>query len=268
MKRVLLILLAFAPVAFLQAQVCEPNPVFTDTTGVFPIPKVDSIPGSGITECAVIGEPYNFTLTIVVGDSLTLPILGRRPLDKVTVTNVTGFPAGITYACEPGNCIFEESSNGCAVLTGTALASNAPGDYQLTVFVTIKFADPQFPQSVDVTFPGSAAPGEYILRLLATNTEECGLVSSTKTLNEQVSVSISPNPTTGPVQVNINADVAGDFKLRVVDLLGQAVHHQAVAIQTGSNQVSFDGSSLANGLYIVVLENELGAISQKLRIQH
>ena len=269
MKKVLFTLLAFLPIAFLAAQQCEPDPFYADSTGVYPLPKSDTNPDGGITECAVIGEPYSFVFTVAVGDSITVDLLGSPvtlPLDSVVVNEVAGLPDGINYVCEPSNCSFPKNSLGCALLTGTPLSSVTPQDYPLVITGTAYF--PVFPSTFVIEFPGQFFPGEYILRVLANNTEVCGLVPTKEVLADKVSMTINPNPVSGLSQIEINSDVFGDFDLQIVDLLGKEAHHENVNLTTGKNRVAFDGSGLSNGLYILVLENELGKVSQKILIQH
>lgn len=263
MKKVLLTLLAILPLALLNAQTCEPDQAYADSTGVYPLPS------AGISECAVVGEPYEFRFTVAVGDSISVPLLGSTvtlPIDSVVVNSVAGLPAGINYVCDPGSCSFPANSLGCATLTGTPLSSVAPGDYPLTITGTAYF--PVFPSTFEITFPGDFFPGEYILRVLANSSEDCGLVSSNEELKEKVSLSVSPNPTAGPFNLNINAGLSGNFHLRVVDFLGKSVHQSTVNLVNGENRIAFDGSAFSNGLYILVLENELGKVSQKVLIQH
>lgn len=269
MKKVLLTLLAFMPVALLSAQICNPNPDYADSTGVFPMPFSAANPSGGITECAIIDEPFEFVFTVAVGDSITVNFLGqelRLALDSVVVNSVEGLPLGLNYACAPGNCAFPKNSLGCAVINGTPVSSNTPGDYPLVIKGTVFF--PGFPFEQDVDFPGDQFPGEYTLQLLPDGMTDCTVTSTNEQLAEKVNLSLSPNPSAGPIQIEINADIFGEFNLRVVDLLGNVVHKQALDISLGNNRVSFDGSALSNGLFIVVLENELGTISQKLLIQH
>ena len=56
--------------------------------------------------------------------------------------------------------------------------------------------------------------------------------------------------------------------MHVVDLLGKCIEQRQVSIFGGENTVDFDASSLANGLYLVQLQNENGFVSQKLAVQH
>ena len=269
MKKVLLLFMAVLPLSVLSAQNCMPDTTIQDTTGVFPGPFdiENPSPDDGINECAVIGENFEFVFTIAVGDSITIPGTAPQSLDKIVLTEINNLPEGINYLCEPDDCTFEKNSLGCAVLTGTPTANNTVGDFELEIKVNVFVGG--LPFGIPVTFPDEdLAPGVFSLKLLADANEPCDVVATNEQLADKVQVTMQPNPTTGPVNIKINADVSGGFNLHVVDLLGQSVHGEAVRVNQGFNEFSFDGSHLPHGLYFVVLENELGRVAQKMTIQH
>lgn len=271
MKRILPILFTvFGFSAFLQAQTCQPDPAYTDSTGVFPMPYDATVnPDGGIKECAYIGQPFEYSFTVGVGDSISVVFGGfplSLPLDSVVVVSVAGLPVGLSYACDQPGCKFLKNSLGCALIYGTPTSANMPGDYQLVI--TGKAYFPTFPFEFEIQFPGSFFPGEYRLRLLQNSTDPCDLVSSHESLQEKVNVSVNPNPASGATQLNIHSRVDGNFTFRVVDLLGQVIEQRIVGLFSGENRIDFDGSHLPNGLYLIQLQNELGLVTQKLTIQH
>lgn len=268
MKKVLLTFLAILPLAFLSAQNCTPDPAYQDSTGVFPMPYDANNPaaGGGINECAVIGQDFEFPFTVAVGDSISIP-QGAFKLDKIIVTSVNNLPTGINYLCEPTDCTFEDNTIGCIVLKGVPVASNTAGNYELEINVTIFVQG--FPIGLPFTFPDpNLAPGNYTLQLLANANDPCDAVATEERLADQIKMSVQPNPSAGPIAVNVNANIFGKFDFQVVDLLGKSVHREAVRISEGQNYIDFDGSFLPNGLYILVLENEMGKVAQKMTIQH
>lgn len=272
MKKVLLTLLMCVPVLFLSAQNCTPDPAFQDSTGVFPMPYDPMVsPDGGINECAVIGESYEFSFTVGVGDSLTIDLQGNEltlELEKITINNVSGLPIGMAVVYEPQSAVYPANSIGCAKLTGIPTSDNSPGDYDLIISATVSFVNPFIPDQ-NVTFPDeNFAPGKYTLKLLADAGDFCDAVSTKESLADKVYLTINPNPTVGPSTIEVNSKTAGDFDLHVIGLLGQSVHRESIRINEGQNNFDFDGSFLPNGLYILVLENELGRIAQKMTIQH
>ncbi len=273
MKKVLLTFLACLPVVFLSAQNCMADSTYQDTTGVFPMPfdADNPSPDDGINECAIIGENFEFVFTVAVGDSITIPFGGMSQtlaLDKIVVVDVQNLPVGINYLCEPTNCTFEDNSLGCVVLTGIPTAANTPMNYELEIKVNVFIKG--FAVGIPFTFPDpDLAPGVFSLQLLASANEPCDVaVSTSEELADKVQMTTQPNPTAGPVYVNFQSTVSGEFNLHVMDLFGHAVHREKVTLQQGQNSFSYDGTHLPNGLYLLVLENELGRVAQKMTIQH
>ncbi|MBK8955767.1 MAG: T9SS type A sorting domain-containing protein [Saprospiraceae bacterium] len=182
----------------IDAQACLPDSTLKDSSaGVFPRPITPENPNGGITKKACINKPYEFTLTVVVPDTVQIPILpAPLPLEKVaidTANAISNLPVGISYSCNPPNCIFKKNELGCLILNGTPTDVNTPGDYKpiiklkLTVNVGVPF-------DYTTEYPGPAFPGEYILQLQAEN--DCA--SAAKNFS-QFKNSWYPNPLTGNI---------------------------------------------------------------------
>ena len=270
MKKLLLTILACLPIALLSAQNCEADPAYQDSTGVFPMPfdADNPSPDDGINQCAVIEENFEFVFTVGVGDSITIPGSPQSAaLNRVEVLNVLNLPDGINYLCEPTDCVFEKNTIGCVKLTGIPVASNTPMAYELEINVNVFLEGLAFP--IPLTFPDEElAPGIYSLQLLANASDPCDVVSTKEQLSDKVQMNIQPNPSSGPFKLEINSEVFGKFNLHVMDLLGQSIHQEVVTIQQGWNSIFYEGNHLTNGIYILVLENELGQIAQKMTVQH
>ncbi|MEZ4961564.1 MAG: T9SS type A sorting domain-containing protein [Saprospiraceae bacterium] len=266
MKRLLPCLLALFSCSILSAQFCTPDPAYMDSTGVFPMPYHPTVnPSGGINECAYVGEPYEFVFTIGVGDTLTYQG-AKFGLVKVRVDNVLNLPSGLAYACEPGGCEFLKNTIGCAKIYGTSNA--APGDYQLEIKATV-FTSGFPPVIPNITFPNAdIAPGEYKLQLLPDHNTACTAVATREILSDKMKIETSPNPASGQLNIDISAEIAGEFNFKVLDLTGKTAHQEKVAIFKGSNRISLDGSRLPNGIYLAFLESVAGIISKKFTIQH
>ncbi len=267
MKQLVLTFLLLIPMSIMHAQVCEADMSYADSSaGVYPLPyDADLNPGGGITECAVIGKFYQFDFTIVIGDTLTVGGFSF-PLDSIIVSAVEGLPQGISFSCKPSNCHYLKNTIGCAAIYGTATGANPIGDYELKIKGSAFINGSSLPLPLE--FPNaSLAPGKYIVRLLASDTEPCNL-TAVNTLEKQVSIRTMPNPTNGYALIDIASETAGNFNFRVVDLLGNVVESRQVQIFNGKNQLEFDGSHLPNGMYLLMLQNEKGYVTQKLTIQH
>lgn len=264
----LLLSLAFCACAIsLFSQDCEPDMSYADSTaGVYPKPyDAATNPTGGITDCAVIGQPFNFNLTIVINDTLNLGTFAFG-LDSIIITQVLGLPQGLTYSCDPSNCHYLRNTINCAAIYGTPTAANAPGDYDMTIKGSAFVNGSSLPLPLE--FPNAQlAPGKYTIHVNANASDPCG-TTGTHNLEGKVSISTSPNPTSGPTQIKINSQINGLFELRVLDLLGQQHSQRTVSISSGENTVDFDASQFANGLYLVQMHNETGFVSQKIVVQH
>lgn len=85
--------------------------------------------------------------------------------------------------------------------------------------------------------------------IVTSNSIHTGIASPSSVLG----VSIYPNPTTGMVNMDINADEAKDAAISVSDLLGQKIMSKPVSLHAGYNreQLSLEGS--AAGVYVIQL---------------
>ena len=57
-----------------------------------------------------------------------------------------------------------------------------------------------------------------------------------------------------------------DLIFRVFDLVGNEVHREVISINEGLNNHEFDGSRLANGIYMYTLEKDGALVSDKMII--
>lgn len=242
---------------------CVPNELYRDSAiGVYPPPLSDSRPDGGITEDACINSGYEFILTFKVPDNLS-----GISLDSIVIEPdgaVNGLPIGLGYDCNPSNCVFTpDDTLACLVILGTATDANALGDYDLTIETKIYTSL----GSQDLTFPNSTIPGadgEYTLTLLAENDPNCFIVGTDDYITKNIRVTNSPNPFSTITNIEIYSNIDERLDFQVFDLLGNVVHRSVVEVLEGSNNVEFDGTHLANGIYTFSLSNGLGAISRKI----
>ncbi|MBT5426118.1 MAG: T9SS type A sorting domain-containing protein, partial [Bacteroidetes bacterium] len=73
---------------------------------------------------------------------------------------------------------------------------------------------------------------------------------------------VYPNPSQGIFNIKINLLQGSEFKLDVVNSLGQAVIHKSLNTQAGSLNEQLDLSSLADGLYYLFAITPEGGIAQ------
>lgn len=81
--------------------------------------------------------------------------------------------------------------------------------------------------------------------------------------NENISLEVYPNPTSGKFNLNINAIDMRDAELQVIDIVGKVVYSQEVNI-TGSHIFTLDISDNPGGIYFVQIKNDTQSISKKV----
>lgn len=199
MKQILLLFFAL-PFLFtsfqLNGQDCEPDPFYADSSaGIYPAPITDENPNGGIDEPACIGSYYEYTLTVIIPDSITVDIFGTEldleiiSADVPTEGAIQGLPPGINYLCSPSDCVMQALTSGCLLLFGTVPQGTSPGDYDLSLELNITFEG--FGRQT-FEFPSSTFPGEYFLTVRESNHPECMTTSVSRPQNNEPL--IYPNP--------------------------------------------------------------------------
>ena len=250
--------------ASLSAQVlCEPDPTIMDTIGVFPPPyEAELSPDGGITTEACIGEPFEFVLTAIIGDTLDF---GGAPivLDSLIIRSVDGLPAGLEIGCNTNNCtVTAQDSSACLVIFGTPDESNEAGVYPLVLNATIFSGF----LNLDLTFPNAAlAPGTYDLTLNAA--EECETSNVRELSSVGMNLAFTPNPMSAYGEMVVEVETAGQYDYVVYNLLGQAVHQEQLRLQTGENRHSVNVQSLPKGVYLHTIQNGNKRITKRLIVK-
>lgn len=262
----ILIFLLTAAVSF--GQMCEPNEMYADSTsGVYPAPyDPDVSPDGGIKECAIIGQPFSFDFTIVVGDTITFGAFSF-PLDSIKINEVQGLPEGLNYICNPPTCTFEKNTLSCANLFGTPTSANTPGEYQLTIVgaAFVNGSSLPFP----ISFPDdNLAPGSYAINVLADDTTPCPVSAVSESFRGLMSMELMPNPASQEATLEISSIFTGNFELRVLDLLGRTVHRESVEVLAGKQRLQINCADFSEGMHLVFLSNHEGYLTQKLMVQH
>ncbi len=268
MKRLLLLaglVFGIAAAQQLQAQDCEPDPTIPDSVfGIFPLPFVDTVAGTGIQDTACLNTPYELVFTLNIPGELNFPGIGEIVIDSVAlpVENAIGnLPDGLDYSCNPPNCIVKRDSMGCVVISGTPNDPMDVGGNELEIEGVVFFSGISF----EVTFPDPAFfPGTYILEVNEEGSANCSTPSSTNELLKQVRLENYPNPFSGFTQIIVDSDVSGQFEFMVSDLLGKQHHREIIDIRTGENTINFDGTQLSPGIYFYTLRDGLRQVSRKM----
>lgn len=95
-----------------------------------------------------------------------------------------------------------------------------------------------------------------------------GATSSSKNINSFENVSIFPNPAADQLNVRINAKVPSTATVSILDYTGKTVQtlNNNLAVFNGSNNLSFDVSTLSNGMYLLKIENKEGVNIQRFTV--
>ncbi len=259
MKKTVLLLCAVVWAATMNAQDCVRDSSLL-ISGALVSPLYWS-PDSPVilTKPACIGDPYTQSITFNVPDTLAIPNVGSFPVTSINVatTNaITGLPAGLTYKCDPPNCVFNKNTLGCLLIYGTP---TGPVD---TADLSIKVSVPPFPLPFD--FPDIISD-DFHYYIIVKPQGQC--VSGTDDLSGQIaSVKNTPNPFGDQTVITIESNISGEFRFEVFDLTGQRVHSQTIGIMTGANQFTFEAGDLPNGAYFFTFGNAEGRVSRKMVI--
>ena len=255
MKKLLLAIftLVFAVSLNVQAQNCEPDPELAEAdAGVYPLPDPIGSPTSSLTP-GCVDEYYEQLFTAVVPDSLSTVFNGAEidaALLSVAVNDITGLPTGITYACEPPDCIFLQNTTGCVLFSGTPTEA---GDF-LPVVQTTVGANIGVDLSLPVNFPAQPGdpveifPGEY--KITVYDAGSCIIDNVDDALESTLGVQQNvPNPFNDITTITIDSKQSGTFDFKVFSLIGEMVHSEVLTLTSGETIVTFDGTNLDSGMY-------------------
>ena len=246
---------------------CTPDSTLLDADfPVQPLPY-DPIanPQGGITDTACIGQPFEFTFFAAVGDTLNLG-LSKIPLDSIRMSPVNGIgnlPAGLTFNCNPGNCVFVRNTLGCMTVSGMVTDPTLVGEYNLTLTVEAFLNSAPIPNTITLPIP-TVTPGNYTLVVREADFTNCDVVSSQDILEDLVQLKNKPNPFSIETIIEMTSAISGEVNFEVFDVVGKRVHLEKAILEEGKNQISFNGSNLENGIYFYKISNHLGAVSSKM----
>lgn len=256
MKKVLLFLAVALIPALTFAQTCERDSNILLTGGLLsPAPWSPDSPFFNL-KLACINEPYNQSVTVNVPTTFTLNGI-TVPITNVSIPTTMGIgnlPSGLSYSCDPPNCVFNAGTLGCIRLHGTpGLDNPAPDTVDLTITATV--LTPFGP--VPVVFPGNQAAPDDHYYLIVRPTGEC-ISNAAEAGSPLSSVRNLPNPFGNQTVIEAYATQSGVFRFEVFDLLGNRLHHETVNLYEGANQIVYDASQLPAGTYLYSIGNASG----------
>ncbi len=92
-------------------------------------------------------------------------------------------------------------------------------------------------------------------------------IEETATTLSSASMNIFPNPTDGKFLMTLTSLKNENATLRVIDIIGNEIMHQEIALVAGSNNIDVALLDLADGIYLVRLESLQGTTTNKLTIK-
>jgi hypothetical protein len=270
MKKNILSVLAFmclfSSVWAQQTITCKPDATLPDTSrGVFPVPYTKENPKGGISDTACLNTFYDFVFTMIIPKQFTLAGL-TVPINSVDIATsraIENLPTGLNYTCNPPNCVFKAEEKGCIIISGTPTNASNIGQNDLKIKGVLRTG--LLP--LDVNFPNEQiAPGNYYLYLRPQGSKAC-LTSSTRELAAtKLRMGNVPNPFTGFTQIEVEAELRGQFEFRVYDLVGRILQRRPVQITQGINRIPFEAYNLTPGLYVFTLTDGINTVSRKMVI--
>jgi hypothetical protein len=178
MKKLLLSFLTTC-ISIISIAQCTPGANFSDSLfGAWP-DTTENLPG------AAVNVPYSTTLNFKVplNASDVNPLL-TGTIQNFVVNNVTGLPAGLSYACNNSSCTFNGGSIGCAQISGTPTIL---GTYPVTIEVT---------GNINIGF-GVIIPAPYTFSGYRIVVGTAGITDVSVT-----DLTVSPNPVQDKLTVN------------------------------------------------------------------
>lgn len=257
MKKLLpfLFVLAFAASSF--AQLCERDSSLIQSGKLLSPAYWDTVTMQYNLNDACINHPYNQSVTVNV--PLTYSGIQINSVSIATTGAVLNLPVGLTYSCDPPNCVFNAGTLGCIRLYGTPTTANTivPDTFDLGIKTNVNTLIGPIP----LEFPGDL-PGDNHY-YLALKDEQC-LVGTYDHNTSLGYVKNTPNPFSSETTITVESIVPGDFQFEVFNLVGQRVHARVVRLDAGMNQFQFDASYLSNGSYFYTIGNRDGKVSRRL----
>lgn len=249
------------------AQVCIPDSTLVDAEfPVQPLPYEPMLtPDGGIKDTACIGQAFQFTFFAAVGDTLNAGI-AQVPLDSIRLPitdGIGGLPPGITYDCNPGDCVFRKNTLGCISIHGTVTNATAIGDYNLTLSIEAFLNGSPAPNGFTLPIP-TVTPGQYTLAVRAADFTNCYTASDSEPLSDLIKLKNVPNPFYGTTFIELTSAFSGEVSFEVFDMVGKKIHTEKVQLLEGKNTIPFNGTNLQNGIYFYAIKNHLGFVSEKM----
>lgn len=226
---------------------CTPNTAIT-TPGIFP----DSATG---LSPAVTGQLYTQVMQLrVPADTVTMigPLPVTVPIISIELLSFAGLPAGLTYSCNPSNCVYPGGTNGCVAITGTP---SVAGHYPITAIT----------KTIANIFGSNVSQFDTIDYYYIDVTTASGLLSEdglpTFTMSQNM-----PNPTEDFTNIVYTLPSKSDVEFFMFNMIGKEVYHKLLDGDQGENALKIDVRDFTPGIYMYTMTVGGETISKRMVI--
>ncbi len=192
---------------------------------------------------AWVDSTYKESLTIVV----PAEIQGFK-INQVTLKEAPDIYTGLSYTCNPSNCIYPGGANGCIEISGTATDSKQANQKVVTLKLFVETDIVNFDTNIAVEFD-----------LL----DSASLSIQT---NQLVEHAIYPNPANEAITLDIGKEVYKTLSVEILNLEGENV--KAFNFSSNEKMIELPIKEIENGLYLIKYTIDDKVLFKKMTIQH
>jgi hypothetical protein len=250
MKKILLTLTLALAFVGANAQ-CTPDPQFT-LAGIYP----DS--STGMPD-AIVGQPYNEIITIIVSTDTTVDVFGQSisvTIQQIELTDVTNLPPSFSYDCLAPNCTFSGGTTTCAILSSASPTASEIGLYQIFMYTTT---------TVDAGLFGIQTQNDTIDYYYINVTNTTSTVNQFNDFTFELK-DVFPNPVNSNSKIQFISGNSTDIVFSVFNHLGEKIEERNIAANRGVNDIEISASDYANGMYLYSINNGKQIVSKRMII--
>ena len=282
MKKLLLVTSLFIGFHSLNAQHCplaSGSYICNDFSQATPgFSDMDALP------CIVQGQPVDLVVKFKVPPQWPQPV---TQINSFRLAGMDNLPCGLCWTTNKDNDFFLANEAGCIRITGT---TNDPvGLYKAQITADANIGNPPLDNNgIPIAQYDNIIPGfKFYLRIVAAAGDPCPAVdfnsqgqvagngcplispvSVQDPANVLTQVSVYPNPSSASAMLHFTSDISQSYDLLVTDLNGKQVYAQKLSVAQGLNTVQVPTMELANGLYMIHLQNAGSRATAKFSVQH
>lgn len=250
-KTILTLSLAIATI-FASGQ-CTPDPQFT-LPGIYPDSSI------GMPD-AIVGQPYNEIITIIVSTDTTVDFNGL-PISvtilEIELTDVNNLPPSFSYDCLAPNCIFPGGSTTCAVLSSTSPTASEIGLHQIFMYTHT---------TVDAGLFGQQTQNDTIDYYYINVTNTTSTVNQFNDFTFKLK-DIYPNPAHNTAKIQFISGVISTVEFNIYNLLGEEVESRVISSTRGVNTINVNTTSYSEGIYLYSINNGKEVLTKRMIVKN